>query len=361
MTDSHSSAPSVSPRERIIGWDFGGVHVKAALVEGGRVQAVVQVPCPLWNGLPALDDSVAALPGWAREPAHHAVTMTGELTDCFSDRADGVTQIAGWAAAHLPGTVAVYAGRAGFVAPEEAGAKAPDVASANWHATAALVGRLRPAALLVDLGSTTGDLIPIRDGQPWAVGYSDAERLETGELVYTGVVRTPLLALSPAVPFRGRRTALMAECFATTGDAYRLLRDLPEAEDQQDTADLKGKSIPETEIRLARMIGRDRHEGSAADWVRLAGVFAEAQLRLLHDAAATILSRGELPEEAPVVICGAGRFVAARLAARLGRPAEELSDLLAPRLAPEAGAFASTCGPAVAVALLAADPPARAG
>ncbi|KTS13767.1 hydantoinase/oxoprolinase family protein, partial [Methylobacterium indicum] len=279
MTDSHSSAPSVSPRERIIGWDFGGVHVKAALVEGGRVQAVVQVPCPLWNGLPALENSVAALPGWAREPAHHAVTMTGELTDCFSDRADGVTQIAGWAAAHLPGTVAVYAGRAGFVAPEEAGAKAPDVASANWHATAALVGRLRPAALLVDLGSTTGDLIPIRDGQPRAVGYSDAERLETGELVYTGVVRTPLLALSPAVPFRGRRTALMAECFATTGDAYRLLRDLPEAEDQQDTADLKGKSIPETEIRLARMIGRDRHEGSAADWVRLAGVFAEANRR----------------------------------------------------------------------------------
>ncbi len=357
MTDPHSSVPSVSSRERIIGWDFGGVHVKAALVEGGRVQAVVQVPCPLWNGLPALETSVAALPDWARQPGHHAVTMTGELTDCFSDRADGVTQIAGWAGTHLPGAVAVYAGRAGFVAPGEAGTKTPDVASANWHATAALVGRLRPAALLVDLGSTTGDLIPILDGQPRTVGYSDAERLETGELVYTGVVRTPLLALAQAVPFRGRRTALMAECFATTADAYRLLSDLPEAEDQQDTADLKGKSIPETEIRLARMIGRDRHEGSSADWIRLAGVFAEAQLRLLHDAAATILSRGEMPEEAPVVICGAGRFVAARL----GRPAEELSDLIAPRLAPDAAAFASTCGPAVAVALLAAEPSARAG
>lgn len=146
----------------------------------------------------------------------------------------------------------------------------------------------------------------------------------------------------------------MAECFATTADAYRLLGLLPEAEDQQDSADLKGKSIPETEIRLARMIGRDRHEGSEEDWVRLAGFFAEAQLRLLHDAAGLILSRGELFETAPIVYCGAGRFVATRLAARLGHPAEDLADLIAPRLAAEAAAFASTCGPAVAVAVLAA-------
>ncbi|KMO37404.1 H4MPT-linked C1 transfer pathway protein [Methylobacterium variabile] len=353
MTHAHPSAPL----RRVIGWDLGGVHVKAALVEDGRVQAVVQAPCPLWNGLPALDATLAALPGWAREPARHAVTMTGELTDCFPDRAAGVAQLAAWAAGHLPGAVAIYAGRSGFVAPEAAAAHAADVASANWHATACLVGLARPAALLVDIGSTTADLIPIIDGRPRALGYSDAERLETGELVYTGVVRTPLLALGRSAPFRGRRTALMAECFATTADAYRLLGLLPEVEDQQDTADLKGKSTHETEIRLARMIGRDRHEGAGPDWIRLAGHFAEAQLRLLHDAAGLILSRGDLPEDAPLAVCGAGRFVAARLAARLGRTAEDLTGLIAPRLAPEATAFASTCGPAVAVGLLAAAPP----
>ncbi|KMO12177.1 hydantoinase/oxoprolinase family protein [Methylobacterium platani] len=348
--------PSSAPLRRVIGWDLGGVHVKAALVEDGRVRAVVQARCPLWNGLPALDATFAGLPDWVREPARHAVTMTGELTDCFSDRADGVAQLAGWAAGTLPGEVAIYAGRAGLVAPGAAAAQAADVASANWHATAALVGTLRPDALLVDVGSTTADLIPVVGGRPCALGYSDAERLETGELVYTGVVRTPVLALARAAPFRGRRTALMAECFATTADIYRLLGLLPEAEDQQDTADLKGKSICETEIRLARMIGRDRHEGTGGDWTALAGFFAEAQARLLHDAAGLILSRGELPDAAPVVVCGAGRFVAARLAGRLGRPAEDLADLVAPRLAPEAAAFASTCGPALAVGLLAAVP-----
>jgi hypothetical protein len=52
----------------------------------------------------------------------------------------------------------------------------------------------------------------------------------------------------------------------------------------------------------------------------------------------------------------AGRFLAERLAGRLGRPALAFTDLIAGDLS-EAGAdWASTCGPAVAVALLAADP-----
>jgi (4-(4-[2-(gamma-L-glutamylamino)ethyl]phenoxymethyl)furan-2-yl)methanamine synthase len=330
------------------------VHVKAALVEDGVVRDAVQAACPLWRGLPALDKTLAGLPDWTRAQAEHAVTMTGELTDCFADRAEGVAQLAGWAAANLAGDVRIYAGRAGFVAPEAAEGHAADIASANWHATAALAGRHLGHALLVDIGSTTADLIPIVDGAPASAGYSDAERLETGELVYTGAVRTPLLALADHAPFRGRRTRLMAETFAHAADIHRILGDLAEAADQQHTGDLKGKSIPESETRLARMIGRDRREGSAAEWRALAAHFAEAQLRLLHDAAATLLSRPDLPADAPLVTCGAGAFLAERLAARLGRPAVPFAGLLAGRIAGEP-ARASTCGPAVAVGLILAD------
>ena len=264
------------------------MHVKAALVEDGRVRAVVQAPCPLWRGLPALDATLADLPDWARGEAAHAVTMTGELTDCFSDRTDGVAQLAGWAAGHLPGIVAIYAGRAGFVDPAEARKNAAAIASANWHATAAILGRGVPDALLVDVGSTTADLIPIVAGRPAASGYGDAERLETGELVYTGVVRTPLLALADHAPFGGRRTRLMAETFAHAADIHRLTGDLPEGADQQASGDGKGKSIAESETRLARMIGRDRGEGTGQAWQALARHFSEHQLRLLHDAAATV-------------------------------------------------------------------------
>ena len=337
-----------------IGWDLGGVHVKVALVEDGRVVAAAQVPCPLWQGLPALDRALDAAPDWARGAASHAVTMTGELTDCFADRRDGVAALSGWAGSHLAGTVRIYAGRSGFVAPEAAASHAADVASANWHATAALAGRHVPDALLIDIGSTTADLIPIVRGRPAATGYSDAERLETGELVYTGAVRTPVIALSDHAPFAGRRTRLMTETFAHMADVYRILGQLPEGADQQPSGDRKGKSVAESETRLARIVGRDRTEAPASAWAALARHFAEAQLRLLHDAAADLLSRPDLGAGAPLVVCGAGAFLGLRLAERLGRPAIPLVALLEARIAGARDAI-STCGPAVAVGLIAAE------
>ncbi|MGU3559183.1 hydantoinase/oxoprolinase family protein [Methylobacterium radiotolerans] len=337
-----------------IGWDLGGVHVKVALVEDGRVAAAAQVPCPLWQGLPALDRALEAAPDWARGAALHAVTMTGELTDCFADRRAGVAALAGWAGSHLAGTVRIYAGRSGFVAPEAAASRAADVASANWHATAALAGRHVPDALLIDIGSTTADLIPVAGGRPAATGYSDAERLETGELVYTGAVRTPVIALSDHAPFAGRRTRLMTETFAHMADVYRILGLLPEGADQQPSGDRKGKTVAESETRLARIVGRDRAEAPGAAWTALAAHFAEAQLRLLHDAAAEILSRPDLRADAPIVLCGAGAFVGARLAERLGRPSTPLAALLADRIGGARDGI-STCGPAVAVGLIAAE------
>ncbi|SEG59290.1 probable H4MPT-linked C1 transfer pathway protein [Methylobacterium sp. 190mf] len=337
-----------------IGWDLGGVHVKVALVEDGRVAAAAQVPCPLWQGLPALDRALEAAPDWARGAALHAVTMTGELTDCFADRRDGVAALAGWAGSHLAGTVRIYAGRSGLVAPEAAASLSADVASANWHATAALAGRHVPDALLVDIGSTTADLIPVVGGRPAATGYSDAERLETGELVYTGAVRTPVIALSHHAPFAGRRTRLMTETFAHMADVYRILGQLPEGADQQPSGDRKGKTVAESETRLARIVGRDRAEAPGAAWTALAAHFAEAQLRLLHDAAAEILSRPDIGADAPLVLCGAGAFVGARLAERLGRPSTPLVTLLADRIGGARDGI-STCGPAVAVGLIAAE------
>lgn len=345
----------ITPQERTIGWDLGGVHVKAALVLDGRVCEAVQAPCRLWRGVKALDETLEALPAWTRGEAAHVLTMTGELTDCFRDRADGVVQLTAWAARALRGGLRLYAGRSGLIDPARASERAADIASANWHATAALAGTQVSHALLIDIGSTTADLIPIVDGRPAARGYSDAERLETGELVYTGVVRTALATLTAAVPWNGRRTALMAESFATTADVYRLTGDLPEDADQQPSADLKGKSLPESETRLARMIGRDHGEGSSAQWRTLAASFAEAQMRQLHDAAAALLSRTDLPEDAPLVTCGAGAFLAERLADRLGRDSLSLTGIMAGSIAGSAAeAWIATCGPAVAVGLLAA-------
>jgi uncharacterized hydantoinase/oxoprolinase family protein len=86
-----------TPEVAQVGWDIGGAHVKvAALDPDGRVVAARQVPCPLWKGLDqlqgALWQALAALPS-AAVGADQAATMTGELTDLFIDRQDGVERI----------------------------------------------------------------------------------------------------------------------------------------------------------------------------------------------------------------------------------------------------------------------------
>ena len=175
----------------VIGWDVGGAHLKAARAEGGRIVAAIQIASPLWLGVSRLDEAFRTARSELGSADAHAVTMTGELSMAFTSRSEGVAALAALTASALaPAPLRFYAGRAGFLSLEAVGAHASDVASANWHASAALIARYRREALLIDMGSTTTDIIPIVAGAVAARGYTDAERLATGELAYAGLVRS---------------------------------------------------------------------------------------------------------------------------------------------------------------------------
>ena len=333
----------------VVGWDIGGAHLKAARVKGGRVEAVVQAPTPLWLGLDSLEAAFAAIGAELGLADRHAITMTGELCDAFPSRREGVAGLATIAAKRLaPAVPSLYAGRAGFVDLGEAAAHAADIASANWHATAALVALRAPDALMIDIGSTTADLIPVAAGRIVAAGYTDAERLAAGELVYTGMARSFVMALTDRAPFRGAWTPLMNEYFASAADVHRILGDLPDGADKMATADGREKTVEASRARLARMIGREADEGAASEWHGLAAFLAEAQIRQIADAASLRLSRNDVPPDAPVVAAGVGETMAGEVARRLRRPCIGFSALIG------APAEASHCAPAVAVALLGA-------
>lgn len=335
----------------VIGWDIGGAHLKAARIEDGRVVDVVQLPCPLWLGIERLDETLSVARARLGSADWHAATMTGELADVFANRSEGVAAIADrLARAVAPAPLRVYAGQSGFLDPSSAASHARDIASANWHASAALAARSVPDALFVDIGSTTTDLVPISGGLVRAFGYSDAERLACGELVYTGLTRSFLMSLCAKAPVGGMWTPLACEHFATSADVYRILGELPEDVDQLPTADGRDKTVDASRARLARMVGQDGADRTDEQWRDLAAWFAEAQLRLITDGAMLVLSRVRLPDTAPIIGAGIGRHLIRRLANRTGRHFVNFSDLL------EAGAAAREwlghCAPAVAVALL---------
>ncbi len=216
-----------------------------------------QLPCPLWLGADRLAPVLETLRSAFGPADLHVATMTGELADVFPDRRTGVLTITDALLHAVPsGTLRLYAGRKGIIAPAAAAAHVEDIASANWHASAALAAR-RGDGLFVDIGSTTTDIIPLRDGSVHGRGYTDAERMACGELVYTGLTRSFVMALASRAPFAGAWTTLAAEYFASVADVHRILGTLDEAADQMDTADGRPKTVDASRARLARMIGHD--------------------------------------------------------------------------------------------------------
>jgi probable H4MPT-linked C1 transfer pathway protein len=346
--------PSTEPG--LVGWDIGGAHVKAAAVDArGRALAVLQLPCALWRGLDqlegALQQALAQLPAGAAH-ARHAATMTGELADLFADRDEGVQRIVQTLTRRLGASrLSLFAGRRGFLDPERALQHCADVASANWLATAQLVAARVGDGLLLDVGSTTTDLVPVRAGRVQAEGHGDYERLVSGELVYTGVVRTPLMALTDAIEFEGVRVPLMAELFATTADVYRLTGELDERCDQHASADGAEKTPQASARRLARMIGRDARARPLQAWQTLAAAFRATQVERIRRAAQQVLLRAGVGPQAAMIAAGSGSFLVPELARVLRRPALAFAQLVESGGA-DAAALA-VCAPAVAVAMLA--------
>src|SRR5947209_4384058 len=92
-------------------------------------------------------------------------------------------------------------GGAHLKAARAEGGHAQAIASANWRASAEAAALHVRDAILLDIGSTTTDLIPIVAGAVAAVGADDAGRLAAGELVYTGLTRSFVMAMAARAPF----------------------------------------------------------------------------------------------------------------------------------------------------------------
>jgi probable H4MPT-linked C1 transfer pathway protein len=356
VTVKHAT-PTTEQRAPIFGWDVGGAHVKVSLTDGhGAVLDIAQWACPLWQGLDHLERTIDLVferwPAAQTAAAQHAVTMTGEMVDLFEDRAQGVRAIAAALAQRLGPRLRFYAGDAGWLTPQTCAAGWRSVASANWLATARWVAARVSDALLVDIGSTTTDIIPLAGGCVVARAATDAGRLATGELVYQGVVRTPLCGIAQRIEFAGAAVNVMNEWFATTADVYRLTGELAPQYDLYPSADQGPKTQSASRTRLARMIGRDAHEADPAEWRRFALRWRELQMREIGVNLARVTAAHPELAAAPLVGAGCGRFLAAALAREEARGYIDFGALAAvPAIRLD---WAATCAPSVAVALLAA-------
>ncbi len=339
--------PPASPLSDVLAFDVGGACIKAADGEGWSVAE----PFAMWTSWRGLAERLTQL-ALARRPRRLVATMTGEIADCFSGRAEGVRHIVAAlaVAAESCGAspVEIYRLDGRLVSADEAVADPIAVSASNWHAVARLAAAVcrRERGLLIDIGSTTTDIIPLAGNRPVPLAIDDAGRMASGELVYTGVERTPVATIVRALPYRGRRQPVASERFAESRDAWLLLGDLPEDSASHDTADGGPCTAEAARVRLARMILMEPSAMTRADAVRAARRIVAAQASLIARALEQVVAtQGWLPET--IVVSGHGERLVRMAVARAGWTTEMVS------LPSVLGADLSRSAPAHALALIA--------
>lgn len=316
----------------VLGLDIGGANLKAATATG----QARSVPFALWRQPDRLASELRQLRAAFPTVSAIAATMTGELCDCYRTKRDGVRSILAAlteAADNLPVRIWSTTGR--FLTTTVAVEQPYQVAAANWHGLATFAGRYADPTgltLLIDIGSTTTDIIPIRDGRPATRGLTDEERLQTGELVYRGVQRTPLCAMLPD------RT--MAELFATTLDLFLDRGELPDDPENHDTANGRPATRIEARGRLARMLGGDLETVPPATIDDFAARAHQQLITTLRSAIEDVLApHGGAGAVQRVILSGAGEFLGRQLVGDRW-PSVSLSEQLGPEVSPSAPAYA---------------------
>src|SRR5690349_20051305 len=329
----------------VIGWDIGGVNTKVARVLRGAVLAARSHPYEIQRDphalaplLGLLAEQIGAVAG-----AHHAVTMTAELSQTFRTKREGVSFVLdAVTSAFPPSDVRVYTVDARFLSPEDARREPLAVAASNWAAAANVVATSHPDAILVDIGTTTTDIIPIVCGSVAAIGTTDPARLASGGLVYTGVLRTPVEAITSEVPLGDAAAGVSAESFALIGDVHVWRGDLTPGDYSVTAPDGRPATREFAAERIARVVCADRDMLDAQAITRIADSVADAQVEMVLRAVAQVRERH--PALRVAVIAGLGAFIAERAASRAGLTVVRLADSL--------GRDAAHSAPAAAVALL---------
>jgi probable H4MPT-linked C1 transfer pathway protein len=278
----------------MIGIDVGGANLKVVNDDGTHLHY-----CPLWENAPitALLNQYLTTPD---DPA--AVVMSGELADCFESKMEGISFIVDAVKKVFPS--ARFYGTDG----QFHDGAVPQLAAANWLASADYLRAEYPDAVLLDIGSTTTDVIPLARFESLK-GLTDLLRLQKGYLIYTGILRGNIATVLQSVTLDGVATPVSSEYFAVSADAHLVLRHITSAQYSCDTPDKKEKTRMAALRRLARVVCADLDEIGNDGAQQIAGQFWEKQRGLICDHVQRVAADSRAEE---IIIAGIGASLFAR-------------------------------------------------
>ena len=251
----------------MIGIDVGGANLKIVDEKGVHIHY-----CPLWK-----ESSLERIVGIYGSTDNAAVVMSGELADGFFNKTEGISFIVDAVRKTFPDAI-FYGTDAAFHTQA-----CPELAAANWLASVDLLRRTYPNGMMLDIGSTTADIVPFARFDD-LINMTDTLRLQAGYLVYTGMLRTPVATLANSAEIDGVLTPFSTECFACSGDAHFVLGHIGSDEYSSATPDGKEVSRDACLRRLARTVCADLEEIGESGAVKIAESFWTAQKDLICSA-----------------------------------------------------------------------------
>ncbi|MBN1454758.1 MAG: H4MPT-linked C1 transfer pathway protein [Methanomicrobia archaeon] len=265
-----------------LGIDVGGANTKVATSEG----VVESLYAPIWHRKVCLYEVLPEVQQrFGAELEAIGAVMTGELSDCFATRREGVLFIADAVATTFEDP-RFFDHDGQFRARSAVETDPLAFAATNWLASAMFVAQEYRDAIFVDIGSTTTDVIPIIDGVVRAQ-HTDLERLKRGELIYSGVLRTNVAAVLQHVNLNEDEACrVSSELFAITADAYLVLGEITEKEYRCTSPnwyafvgrELDEKSQTSALQRLARVVCSDLEELGETGTVAIAAQVKQKQV-----------------------------------------------------------------------------------
>ncbi|TXT57191.1 MAG: putative (4-{4-[2-(gamma-L-glutamylamino)ethyl]phenoxymethyl}furan-2-yl)methanamine synthase [Promethearchaeota archaeon] len=281
--------------ELILGLDIGGANTKAALLKFSNEK--LKTSHSSIEYFPFWEKSIEEISGMLKriikslvlnnqykmdDIAHISVTITAELSDAFQTKKEGITTIIkALKKTFNPSKLRFISTENIYFSVNQAEMNPYKIAAANWVSTALFLGYYIKNCILVDAGSTTIDVIPIKDSTPIPIGKTDVKRLMNHELIYTGGLRATIPSITHFVPYKNKKIRISFEKFALVSDVHRILGNISEVEYINDTADNRSKSIDDCYARLARTVCLDSDLVSEEDLDRIAEYVYKKQVDII--------------------------------------------------------------------------------
>lgn len=309
----------------INGWDIGGVNIKAVRTEcrGDKARVInsVNIPFEIWSNPDALAEKLINTGEYlgigSKEP--HAVTITAELSDAFRTKREGIHFVLdAFKKAFHDSHVFIFNLNGGFYNLQQAEKEPLLCAASNWLASATYVATLHNSCIMIDAGSTTTDIIPIKVGRIICKERTDMGRLINSELVYSGVLRTNPNTIVQSIPIQERVCPVAAEYFTIMADVYIILGDISPDAYTCPTPDKRETTINDARERLARLVCADIEMLTENEIDDMARYLSKKQTEQITKAISNVLSISELPADSPAVVTGTGAFLAERAARHAG-------------------------------------------